>query len=373
MSLIRNALFSNNFTEKRLVRRYCDKKSINLLKTENISVEKKNDNSEECAKIERQIAKQVLIEKTQDANFRSRLSRSCKLVFHGSSSQPFVKVQSIKTNLMELGKESTDWTSYNFNHDDADKCTPKPIKINGEVRTTNITKNEDSKSFHDSDGGDGVTGKDSIQRPIRQEPGKVLLAFVPENWWSAFIPKTGITGLGTFLFTFGTFLVSKEYYVLDHDYYLGLSTIVLWASLIKYLGPTIAKYLDNDIDKYEKSWNEEREQIKEVLEESMMHEVQLQFQTEGQLMVIDAKRENVALQLEEEFRKRQMHYYDQVVKRLNYHVAVEEVKQRIVYKNLLDYVTTEVHKAITPEMQDKLIYYSIDQIMIDLQKEKDKK
>lgn len=82
------------------------------------------------------------------------------------------------------------------------------------------------------------------------------MTFIPEEWWRAFLPKTGVTGFGTFLFTFGIFLVSKEYYVLEHNYYTGLSHLVLWGCAIKYLGPMTAKYIDKEIDKYEKSWNE---------------------------------------------------------------------------------------------------------------------
>lgn len=70
------------------------------------------------------------------------------------------------------------------------------------------------------------------------------------------MPKTGVTGFWTFLFTFGTFLVSKEYYVLEHEFYTGLSVFLVCVLGIKYMGKDVANYLDKGIDEYEKSWNE---------------------------------------------------------------------------------------------------------------------
>lgn len=79
---------------------------------------------------------------------------------------------------------------------------------------------------------------------------------MPEEWWRAFIPKTGVSGFGVFLFTFSTFLVSKEYYVLEHEFYGGLSMLLLWYIGIKYYGAQVAQFLDKDIDAMEKEWND---------------------------------------------------------------------------------------------------------------------
>lgn len=65
--------------------------------------------------------------------------------------------------------------------------------------------------------------------------------------------------------------------------------------------------------------------------------------------------------------------YKEVKRRLDYQVAVKLVQQRIQHRNLIEYVTREVMKAITPEMQSKLIYYSIDQIAQDIDMGKHKK
>lgn len=83
---------------------------------------------------------------------------------------------------------------------------------------------------------------------VRQEPGKVRLGFVPEEWFTFFYKKTGVTGPYTFIFTLSTYLVSKEIYVLEHEFYNGLSFLIMWIYGVKKLGPPLAKYLDKEID-----------------------------------------------------------------------------------------------------------------------------
>lgn len=83
---------------------------------------------------------------------------------------------------------------------------------------------------------------------MRQEAGKVRLGFIPEEFFTFFYKKTGVTGPYTFAFTFTTYLISKELFVLEHEYYNGISMAILCVVLVKMLGPAAAAYLDKEID-----------------------------------------------------------------------------------------------------------------------------
>nr|CAH7757159.1 unnamed protein product [Callosobruchus chinensis] len=58
--------------------------------------------------------------------------------------------------------------------------------------------------------------------------------------------------------------------------------------------------------------------------------------------------------------------------RLNYHVAVGLVNQRIRHKNLVQWVHKEVLGALSPELHDKIINISIDNIIAELERNKPK-
>ncbi|KRT85279.1 hypothetical protein AMK59_2133, partial [Oryctes borbonicus] len=107
----------------------------------------------------------------------------------------------------------------------------------------------------------------AVKRPVRQEPGKVRLGFIPEEWFTLFYKKTGVTGPYVFGVTLSTYLVSKEIYVMEHEYYSGLSMLILCIVAVKKLGPVLSKALDKQIDEYDAQWNEGRDSEKNVLQE----------------------------------------------------------------------------------------------------------
>ena len=159
---------------------------------------------------------------------------------------------------------------------------------------------------------------------------------------------------------------------MEHEFYNGLSLAIMWIAGIKILGPKLAKYLDKEIDvslviwskqkvqcdfmqDYESQWNETRTVNKDTLQEAISDEERNQWSMEGQNMLIQAKRENVALQLEAAYRNRLLAAYEEVKKRLDYQVEKQNIERRIGQKNLVDWVVKKVKASITPDQEKQNI------------------
>lgn len=167
------------------------------------------------------------------------------------------------------------------------------------------------------------------------------------------MPKTGVTGFYTFLVTTGTYMFSKEILVAEHNFYNGLSMLAICVVVSTKFGKTIGKHIDVHLDKYEAEMSEGRNNEKKRNEDGIADEKKLQWSHDGQLILLEAKRENVMLQLEEEYRKRLSHVYDAVKRRLDYQVELALVEGRFVHKNIVLYVVNEVQKALTPDFLNK--------------------
>lgn len=195
-------------------------------------------------------------------------------------------------------------------------------------------------------------GDQQFQRPVRLEhPSKVRLGFVPEEWFQFFYNKTGVTGPYTFGVGLLTYLCSKEIYVMEHEYYGGLSLGIMAIIAVKKLGPAIAKYCDTEIDKIEADWKEGRTLEIQNLSDAIESEKKEQWAAEGALTLMDAKKENVGLQLEAAFRERAMNVYREVKRRLDYQVECRHVERRLNQKHQVNWIVDNVLKSITPQQE----------------------
>ncbi|XP_041983127.1 ATP synthase subunit b, mitochondrial [Aricia agestis] len=208
-----------------------------------------------------------------------------------------------------------------------------------------------------------VTSTDqNLPRPVRGEPGKVRLGFVPEEWFQFFHSKTGVTGPYTFGVGLITYLCSKEIYVMEHEYYTGLSIFVMVYYATTRFGPKLGAWLDKEVDAYEKEWNQGRVDTIKGLEDAIAGEKKAQWSAEGQELLMEAKKENVLLQLEAVYRERMMNAYLEVKKRLDYQLEKSALERRIAQKNMVDWIVSNVTKAITPDQEKQ----TLDRCIADL-------
>ncbi|XP_042149041.1 ATP synthase subunit b, mitochondrial-like [Ixodes scapularis] len=188
-----------------------------------------------------------------------------------------------------------------------------------------------------------------LKRPLL--PGKVRMGVFPEEWFEFFYKKTGVTG--PYLFGTGllTYLYSKEILIMEHEFYAGITLVIMVVYIVKKLGPGISAYLDKEVDKEEADLDSFRQGNIDGLQEAIKNEERSQWQAQGQHMLFEAKRENVQLQLEAEFRKRQMTVYNEVKRRLDYHLEVQNITRRMQQKHMVDWIVNNVVKSITPQQE----------------------
>ena len=209
----------------------------------------------------------------------------------------------------------------------------------------------------------GVRDEQNFPRPVRAgEPGKVRLGFIPEEWFTFFHSKTGVTGPYTFGVGLATYLCSKEIYVMEHEYYTGLSLLIMVAVAAKKFGPNLAAWLDKEVETIENEWNQGRTDTIKALEESVENEKTAQWRAQGQELLIQAKKENVLLQLEAAYRERLMNTYNEVKRRLDYQLEKSNVERRLAQKQMVDWIVTNVTKAITPDQEKQ----TLDRCISDL-------
>lgn len=99
---------------------------------------------------------------------------------------------------------------------------------------------------------------------------------------------------------------------MEHEYYNGLSMLIICIAATKMFGPKIGQFLDKEVDKYQETLEETRNSQVRDCEKLIAHEKKQQDCIEGQRMIMDIKKENIKMQLEATYRERMMKVYQEV-------------------------------------------------------------
>lgn len=208
--------------------------------------------------------------------------------------------------------------------------------------------------------------RDTVNFPIKPQPltnPPVRLGFIPETWFQAFYEKTGVTGPYVFGTGFITYVLSKEIWIIEHNFTHFLAFWAAFYIIVKKYGGTLANYFDAQNEQLEKRhwWtpvSKTKEQFTKVIEAK---EKDI-WREDGQKFLFEAKRENIDLQLESIYRQRLSEVYTSVKKRLDYQVDIQSAQRRIQQQHMVQWIVDGVMAGITPQQEKD----SLAKCLVDL-------
>jgi len=184
-----------------------------------------------------------------------------------------------------------------------------------------------------------------------QDKAPVRLLVFPAEWFDALYPKTGVTGPYVALFGISTFLASKEYFVVEHDFYAGIALAIVLTGIIKTVGPSWTESINKDLDKDEAALRNIRQGEIDNCLATIAAQEKAQADAGAWVDIIAAKKEAVGLQLEAEYRERLSFAHQQVKKRLDYQLETANVMRRMEQKHMVDWIIGNVKASITPAQE----------------------
>ncbi|MBN3322291.1 AT5F1 synthase, partial [Atractosteus spatula] len=191
--------------------------------------------------------------------------------------------------------------------------------------------------------------------PLPEKGGKVRYGLIPEEFFQFLYPKTGVTGpymLGTGLLLY---LLSKEIYVINHETFAAASIGIVIVYGVKKFGPTVAAFADKLNEEKVAKAHEVKELAMSSLQQAIESEKKEQWRANGRHMLFDAKRNNVAMLLETNYRERLHMVTNEVKKRLDYQIGVQSLQRRMEQEHMINWVEKSVIQSITPQQEKESI------------------
>jgi len=182
----------------------------------------------------------------------------------------------------------------------------------------------------------------------------VRLGWIPESWFSCLYDKLGATGPYTLGVGLMTFLLSKELWVFEE--HMAEFTGFCIAALIihKNFGHGIAGYMDKKIDAYHEAAYIAPIADAKATATAVITEAETSIaQMAAAKFLFEAKKENIALQLEELYRKRLAEVHNAVKARLDYQVALQDSQLQLQKEFMVKWIVESVHQSITPEQEEE--------------------
>ncbi|KAI1301246.1 ATP synthase subunit b, mitochondrial [Halotydeus destructor] len=187
------------------------------------------------------------------------------------------------------------------------------------------------------------------------EPEGTRLLVIPESWCKFMYEKTGHSGPYAFFGGLTAFLFSKEWLIYEHEMHVGVAIGLITLIVMKNYGRQFSDYLEDITNTEELAWNNWQNGTINVLQQYIDMEKKHQESLKGQKILFDAKRENIHLQREAEYRRRLMAVHNEVKRKLDYQVATQNTSKQFAQKHMVSWVIDNVTKGISAQQEKEAL------------------
>merc|ERR1712243_435902 len=122
--------------------------------------------------------------------------------------------------------------------------------------------------------------------------------------------------------------MGKEYFVMEHDFFVGLGLFAVLGTVVKQVGPSWTEEINKELDEEEAQLRSIRQGEIDRCKAAIEGELGAQQDAAAYADIITAKKEAVGLQLEAANRARLLADHAQVKKRLDYQLETANVLRR---------------------------------------------
>ncbi|XP_038048995.1 ATP synthase F(0) complex subunit B1, mitochondrial-like [Patiria miniata] len=194
-----------------------------------------------------------------------------------------------------------------------------------------------------------------MPKKLPEYGGQLRLGLVPEEWFKFFEKKTGVTGPYVFGGGLIMYLLNKEIYIMGPETVHAFVALTLLVYGIKKFGPGIAAWSDKKIQAQLDQANTDKAETMSVLSNAVEEEKKEQWRLEGRHYLFDARKENVAMQMEIEYQERLNKVNEEVKKRLDYQVELDNMHKRLEQSHMVRWIEQNVVKSITPQQEKDIL------------------
>ncbi|CAJ1085366.1 ATP synthase F(0) complex subunit B1%2C mitochondrial [Xyrichtys novacula] len=160
------------------------------------------------------------------------------------------------------------------------------------------------------------------------------------------------------------YMLSKEIYVINHETFAALSIGSVIVYGVKKFGPSVAAFADKLNEEKVAKAQEVKDAALASLTQAVEQEKKEQWRAEGRTLLFDAKKNNVAMLLETNYRERLHMVTNEVKRRLDYQIALQDLHRRMEQEHMINWVEKSVIGSITPQQEKESIAKCISDLKV---------